>query len=164
MNIEIAFRTYNSFGPNATLNLLSKWLASKLSESYGGKITSIMVEACCANTSPPKKTLERTHENFEGWLSELPYYEVIEKGSELRICYRAVRYSHDEVQRDSQVLALKTFQVMLRKAAQLVEFTPNLGNAVEGFDSLALSADLKKAEEVGPSNLGQLAELYLEFK
>ena len=159
MKFEFAFRTYNSFIPNATLGLASNWIESRLDEDYGANISSVIMEACCKNVSPAKKTLEKMNQNFEAWLDELPYYELTEKNTELRMCYRAIKYTHDEVSRDSQVISVKTFQQVIAKASQLVEDVPELSR-LNGFNSKKLANDLKLARSEAPENLDSLIELY----
>ena len=109
--------------------------------------------------SPAKKTLEKMNQNFEAWLDELPYYELTEKNTELRMCYRAIKYTHDEVSRDSQVISVKTFQQVIAKASQLVEDVPELSR-LNGFNSKKLANDLKLARSEAPENLDSLIELY----
>ena len=164
MKIEFAFRTYNSFGPNATLVLVGRWVESRIKTNYGGEIETVLIEACCKNTSPPKKTLEKMHSNFDSWLSKLPQYEITEKGTELRISYNAISYTYDEVRRDSAELSVKTFGQVLGKAIQLLESAPEEIGDMKGFDALSLSNDLKSLKEEIPKNLDGLVELYLQFK
>lgn len=102
MDIEVAIRTYSSFGPNATFLLASSWLSERTSESYGGNIRTAW--ASCRNTSPPKKTLESLHENFEAWIRELPFFEVRARGTELRLCYHAALYRHAEIRETQPAL------------------------------------------------------------
>ncbi|RCU42873.1 MULTISPECIES: hypothetical protein [Alteromonadales] len=162
MDILFCYRTYSIFGGNATLNVAGKWLSEHLSESYGGKIESVVFEFCARNVSPPRKTLEASNERFEQFLKELPIAEFQYKGTELRICTKLVKFYHDEVDRDSQVLSLRVFKNILNKSITLLESTPNLLKDMKGFDNFALAEDIKLAVPNAPSTLVELAELYLQ--
>ena len=164
MRIEFAFRTYSIFGGNATLNLAGTWLSSKLGESYGGKIESVLIELCCDNVSPAKKTLESNNERFKEFLTTLPYYEITEKGTELRICYRAVKIYHDEVNRDSQVLSLKLFSMILGKAIALIEPANEKVKGLGGFRAKDLASDINMVKSEAPKSLLEIAELYSKSK
>jgi hypothetical protein len=142
------------------MNMAGEWISSQLESSYGGNIDSVLIELCCTNVSPPRKTLEELNERFEKYLGELPNYEIQEKGTELKIAYRAVKYYHDEVNRDSQVIALKLFGVLLRKAATLIEPANEKVKALQGFDSKKLSEDIAKALPNMPKTLLGMVKLY----
>lgn len=162
MKIVFWFRTYSTYGGSGTLNLAGNWVSEQLKETYGGKINSVLIELCCKNVSPPRKTLENDNERFENFLDTLPFYETIEKGTALRICYRAIKYTHDEVDRDSQVIALKEFGMVLRKSVTLIEPAnlklKNLGN----FNSAQLAKDISEVLSEAPSTLLELTKLYAE--
>jgi|GEM_PF-4446671 len=161
MRIEFYFRTYSIFGGNATLNLASKYVSSRIKSTYGGKIESVVIELCCGNVSPPRKTLEDNNDRFESFLKTLPYYEITEKGTELRICYRAVKFTHDEVDRDSQVIALKLFNLVLRKAVALIEPAHENVKGLGEFRTKELASDINEAVSETPKTLLEVAELYV---
>lgn len=162
MNIEFHYRTYSIFGGSVTLNVASKWISKQLRESYCGNVTSVLIEFCAGNVSPPRKTLEANHERFEQFLSELPIAEFQEKGTELRICTKLFKHYHDEIDRDSQVLSLKVFKNILGKSVQLLESSSGMVKDLKGFDPSALAEDIKVIMESAPKTLVELAELYLE--
>lgn len=162
MRIEFWFRTYSTYGGSVTLNLAGSWISKRLKYSYGGKINSVLIELCCKNVSPPRKTLESNHERFEEFLGTLPRYETSEKGTELRISYRAIKYTHDEIDRDSQVIALKEFGKVLRKAVILIEPADLKLKSLGGFNSEQLAKDISEALSECPSTLLELTELYAE--
>jgi len=164
MRIDFCFRTYSIFGGNATLNLASNWISSRIKDTYGGKIESVVIELCCGNVSPPRKTLEKNNERFENFLKTLPYYEITEKDTELRICYRAVKFTHDEVDRDSQVIALKLFNVVLRKAVALIEPAHENIKGLGEFSAKELASDINEAILEAPKTLLEVAELYVAEK
>ncbi len=161
MELEFNFRTYNSFGPNDTLLLISKWCSPRLKASYGGSISTIVFEACCHNNFPPKVTLERMHSEFEDWLADLPYSEIDSRGTELRVCFEAPLYQHREVQRDSQVLAVKTFQNMISKASKTLS---HIANPDPSFDILGVAKDLGELHAKAPQHLVDLVALYIDTK
>ena len=148
MEIEFHFRTYNSFGPNETLMLISKWCRPQLRGTYGGNISTVVFEACCHNDFPPKVTLEKMHLEFEHWLTELPLAELNANGTELRVCFEAPLYRYREVNRDTQVLAIKTFQNMISKAAKTLQ---QVDNPTDSFDIAGLAEDLKALHENAPT-------------
>ena len=160
MRIEFWYRTYSTYGGSVTLDLAGSWISERLKKSYGGKIETILIELCCKNVSPPRITLEENNERFEIFIRTLPLYETIEKGTELRICYWAVKYTHDEVVRDSQVIALKEFGVVLRKAAALIDSANSNINSLSSFDSKKLSKDITEVLTECPNTLLELTELY----
>jgi hypothetical protein len=162
MNIEFHYRTYSIYGGSATLNVAGKWLSPMLRGTYGDKINSVLIEFCARNVSPPRKTLEQNHERFEKFLSELPFAEFQEKGTELRFCSRLIKHYHDEIDRDSQVLSLKIFKTTLNKSVQLLESSSELIADLKGFDSSAMATDIQSAIEQSPKSLVELSELYLE--
>lgn len=164
MNIEFHYRTYSIFGGDATLNVAGRFLSSELRDSYGGDINSVLIEFCARNVSPPKKTLEKNHANFELFVKELPSAELQEKGTELRICSRLVKHYHDEIDRDSQVLSLKVFKRTLNKCIQLLEISSDLVAGLDEFDIAAIVTDVKIAVGKSPNSLAELSELYLEQK
>ena len=161
MRIEFFFRTYSIFGGNVTLNLAGKWISARIKDAYGGEIESVAIELCCGNVSPPRKTLEGDNERFENFLKTLPFYEITEKGTELRICYRAVKFTHDEVDRDSQVIALKLFNVILRKAVALIEPAYENVKGLGEFRAKELASDINEALSEAPKTLLEVAELYV---
>ncbi|HCG6852350.1 hypothetical protein P3488_23040 [Vibrio parahaemolyticus] len=162
MEIVFVYRTYSIFGGNATLNVAGKWLSKQLKQSYGGKITSIVIEFCAKNVSPPRKTLENNNDKFEEFLLQLPIVEVQQKGAELRICSSLVKHYHDGIERDSQVLSLKVFKTTLSKSASLIESSGTQNNNLKGLDTEALSRDIRSVIEKAPQTLRELAMLYLE--
>ncbi|HAS6131202.1 TPA: hypothetical protein I7133_23010 [Vibrio vulnificus] len=162
MEIVFVYRTYSIFGGNATLDVAGKWLSKQLKENYGGKITSITIEFCAKNISPPRKTLENSNVKFEEFLLQLPIAEVQKKGTELRICSRLVKHYHDDIERDSQVLSLKVFKTTQSKSATLIESLEALNNNLKALDTKALSRDIRNAIENAPQTLRELAMLYLE--
>jgi hypothetical protein len=161
MKIEFAFRTYNSFGANATLTLASRWVEQRIAKDYGGSIRTVLVEACCRSQSPPKKTLEHLHDRFEAWIDELPHYEVREKGAELRVCYYTMLYRADEIQRDSQVLAIRMFGNLVAKSAELLGSAPSEIAGLDEFRIGDLAKDMHALSKGVPQTLDALAELYL---
>jgi len=110
---------------------------------------------------PPRKTLEENNERFENFLKTLPYYEITEKGTELRICYRAIKITHDEVDRDSQVIALKLFNLVLRKAVALIEPAHENIKGLGEFSTKELASDINEAILEAPKTLLEVAELYV---
>ncbi len=142
------------------MNMAGAWISSQLQPTYGGKIDSVLIELCCRNVSPPRKTLENLNDRFEEYLGELPNYEIQEKGTELKIAYRAVKYYHDEVDRDSQVIALKLFGVLLRKAATLIEPANEKVKGLKDFDSKQLSNDITAVLPNMPKTLLEMVKLY----
>ncbi|KJG05921.1 hypothetical protein UB33_11190 [Photobacterium angustum] len=162
MEIVFVYRTYSIFGGNATLNIAGKWLSKQLKENYGGTITSITIEFCAKNVSPPRKSLEKNNDKFEEFFLQLPIVEVQQKGTELRICSRLVKHYHDDIERDSQVLSLKVFKTTLGKSASLIESSGTKNSNLKGLDTEALSRDIRSVIEKAPQTLRELAMLYLE--
>ena len=162
MRFEFYFRRYNTFGSNATLDLLNKWCYAELAESYGCRIQCVVVEGWCKNTSPPKATLEQLHASFEMSLRNLPLFELQEDGAELRLCFRALRYSHDEISRDVNVLALFTFKSFLSKTAQLLENELAREKTALPIELERLARDLRLLRERAPRTLSELVQFYVE--
>ncbi|MCP5060587.1 MAG: hypothetical protein GY937_28155 [bacterium] len=163
MQFECHYRTDRSFGPNASLHLAATYLERNLPEPYGSKVQTVLTEACCRNLSPARATLEANHERFEEWRRDLPFAELADGGTTLRLCYAAVYPTQEEVQRDSQVLSVKSFQSALGKVAQLVEEAPDLLSSRLDLDFAALSGDVRALQNEAPATLAQLAQLYLEI-
>ena len=118
------------------------------------------MEACCYNISPAKKTLETLNERFIGWLDTLPVIEIVEGEKELRLCYKAIGYTHDEIARDSQVLSVKSFQRIIGKTADLLELLPSKLPTLKGFNAPLLIEHLRAAREETPKTLSELVEIY----
>ena len=162
MNIEFAFRTYNTFGLNATQSLASKWISERIAPSYGGGVRAIWFVGCCRNVSPPKRTLEREHERFEKSFASLPAFSRLPEDGEIEVAYDAIRFTHDEVVRDNRVLSVWTFRHVLGKASDLI---PRLGqwpNCPKRLDHEALARDLAWAADDAPRSLEELVELFQE--
>jgi hypothetical protein len=101
VQFEFHYRTYRTFGPNATLHLAARWAEANLPGSYGSRIDTVLTEACCRNLSPPRTTLEKINGEFEEWRKTLPFAQLNDQGSTLRLCYAAIYPTQEEVGRDN---------------------------------------------------------------
>lgn len=160
MNLHFMFRTYSTYGANATLALAGTWLSRRLAPSYGGEVGAVWVVGRCRNVSPPKKTLEDLHSRFEESFSRLPQMSFVPEAREIELAYDAIRFTHDDVVRDRQVLALWTFRHVVGKAADLARRLAEWPRCPAGFDHAALSRDIASALKDAPQSLEDLVEVF----
>lgn len=162
VQFEFCYRTYSHFGPDATLHLVGRWLEARLTDSYGGGIETLIVEACCRNLSPPKATLEQLHSRFEEFLGTLPIAELYDEGRSIRVCFAAAWPTHADIRRDTQTLSVKAFHRALSKATQLLQDVARPKALASNFDYPRLVADVERARKEAPATIADLARLYLE--
>ena len=161
MKIDFVFRTYRSFGPDASLALATIWVESRLAKNYGGRIKSVIFECCCRNDSIARKTLERRNADFEKWLLDLPMWEVVKQKSELRVCYVSPRYKASDAD-EERMLSVDRFYVGIKKAAEVLSAMARPVSEETGIDAEQLASDLAKAASDGPRTLDALVSLYIQ--
>jgi hypothetical protein len=164
MRVFFAFRTYAHYGPNATQVLAAKWLNERISPDYGGNVGEVWIVGCCRNLSPPKKTLEELHVRYEASFKQLPHYSRLPESGGIELAYDAIRFTHEEIARDSQVLSAWTFRHLIGKATDLVREMRTWDRCPVGFDYQALADDIGAAQETLPSSVEGLVQIYNAFE
>jgi len=164
MYFEYYWKDYKRFGPDGSVDLLAKWIMTKLQRDYGSDIQTICITGFCRSLAGPNQNLQSVYERFEGLLSKLREKPVVRYSSKkklLEIDYATVWPTADEFQPDAQMIKVGTFHRAYLKMISLLELAAANLEAKTDFTFGALISDLKALEPDLPQTLEQLIDLHV---